>query len=220
MSPNARKEIFISYSSQDVDIVEIICNLLEKDGLRCWFAPRDIRPGFNYPEEIIQAIKNAKIFVLFLTSNSNCSRHVLNEVENAEREEKETLSIHLEDIEPSDALGYFVNRRHFIRYRGPDPDGRVKYLSDPIKELILAKSELTSDERGILRTFTGRYTVRVPSGIARDYNKGTKYTLSLDEVRKKLTSLTKRGLLEMVTGKHGTPKWQLTENGRVALKQN
>lgn len=37
-------DIFISYSSRDA-LPHRVCSELEARGLRCWIAPRDIRPG-------------------------------------------------------------------------------------------------------------------------------------------------------------------------------
>ncbi|HXQ15450.1 MAG TPA: toll/interleukin-1 receptor domain-containing protein [Caulobacteraceae bacterium] len=38
-------DVFISYSSKDKTTADAICALLERDGAKCWIAPRDILPG-------------------------------------------------------------------------------------------------------------------------------------------------------------------------------
>ena len=41
------KEVFISYSTVDAVQAETVRNVLEKNGLSCWMAPRDIPGGSN-----------------------------------------------------------------------------------------------------------------------------------------------------------------------------
>lgn len=77
------KQVFISYSSNDIEVANKICNLLENRGIDCWIAPRDIDPGKNYGEEIIKAIESTTATVLILSENANRSHHVKNEVERA-----------------------------------------------------------------------------------------------------------------------------------------
>ena len=38
-------DAFISYSSKDKTIADAVCARLEARGIRCWIAPRDVRPG-------------------------------------------------------------------------------------------------------------------------------------------------------------------------------
>lgn len=38
-------DIFISYSGKDSNTANVICHELEKNGIRCWMAPRDIPVG-------------------------------------------------------------------------------------------------------------------------------------------------------------------------------
>ena len=38
-------DVFISYSHKDKAAADAVCASLEADGVRCWYAPRDIAPG-------------------------------------------------------------------------------------------------------------------------------------------------------------------------------
>src|ERR1700683_3384018 len=66
-------DVFISYSSDDKPIADAACAALESANIRCWIAPRDISPGRDYGESIIDAIEGAKIFVLILSGSANGS---------------------------------------------------------------------------------------------------------------------------------------------------
>jgi TIR domain len=37
--------VFISYASQDAAVANSTVENLEQHGLRCWMAPRDVKPG-------------------------------------------------------------------------------------------------------------------------------------------------------------------------------
>ena len=51
--------IFISYSSKDQQIAETIYQALEARGHDCWIACRDVRPGENFQEAIVRALRSA-----------------------------------------------------------------------------------------------------------------------------------------------------------------
>ncbi len=65
------KYYFISYSSKDYWFVSQIRDAIEKAGIRCWMAPRDIPHGTNYAHIIEVAIQNAQRFIILLLSNSS-----------------------------------------------------------------------------------------------------------------------------------------------------
>lgn len=41
-------DVFISYSSKDKPVADATVAVLEANGIRCWIAPRDIRPGADW----------------------------------------------------------------------------------------------------------------------------------------------------------------------------
>jgi hypothetical protein len=48
--------VFISHSTKDKEIAAEICAALEADGISCWIAPRDIKPGEEWPVAIVKAV--------------------------------------------------------------------------------------------------------------------------------------------------------------------
>lgn len=67
-------DTFISYSSKDKTTADAVCAVLEQAGIRCWIAPRDIRPGGEYGGAIIEAIDQCRVMVLIFSSGANSSR--------------------------------------------------------------------------------------------------------------------------------------------------
>jgi hypothetical protein len=78
-------DAFVSYASHDTSVADFIVEALEKHGLRCWIAPRDVTPGSHYADHIMSAISRAKVLVLVLSGSALASKHVGKEVERAFR---------------------------------------------------------------------------------------------------------------------------------------
>jgi len=102
------KEVFISYSTVDLANAETVRNVLEKNGLSCWMAPRDIPGGSNYTKEIPIAIRNCKVFVLILSKNAQGSQWVLKELDSAVNCGKVILPFMLEDCILNDEFNFLL----------------------------------------------------------------------------------------------------------------
>ena len=102
------KEVFISYSTVDAAQAETVRNVLEKNGLSCWMAPRDIPGGSNYTKEIPIAIRNCKVFVLILSKNAQGSHWVLKELDSAVNCGKVILPFMLEDCILNDEFNFLL----------------------------------------------------------------------------------------------------------------
>lgn len=109
-----QKLVFISHSNKDRQEAEKICATLESSGIGCWFAKRDVIPGKNYDEEILDGIENSKIIVVLISSHSNLSEHVKREVEIGSSSEKELLPIKLENVQIGKKLRYFLASRQIL----------------------------------------------------------------------------------------------------------
>ncbi len=102
------KEVFISYSSVDSVQAETVRNVLEKNGISCWMAPRDIPGGSNYTKEIPIAIRNCKVFVLILSKNAQSSHWVLKELDSAVNSGKVILPFMLENCVLNDEFNFLL----------------------------------------------------------------------------------------------------------------
>src|SRR5690242_10525303 len=81
--PHMAHDVFISHSSKDKPMADAVCATLEAQGIRCSVAPRDITPGMEFAESIIDAINSTRIMVLMFSSHANESPQVRREVERA-----------------------------------------------------------------------------------------------------------------------------------------
>jgi TIR domain-containing protein/pentapeptide repeat protein len=79
---------FISYSSMDEDFAERLYADLQSNGVRCWFAPHDLRTGQRIRHGIDEAIRQHEKLLLILSEHSVTSTWVEFEVEAALDKEK------------------------------------------------------------------------------------------------------------------------------------
>ncbi|MCM1058621.1 MAG: toll/interleukin-1 receptor domain-containing protein [Firmicutes bacterium] len=124
--------IFISHSSKDASTAAEICDLLEQNGIECFVAPRDIRSGREYAEEIVNGIDGSHAMVLLMSGAANASPHVLREVERAVSKNIPLLVYKLEEVELSRSLEYFLMTHQWIDQE--KTDDYVKIL-EAVKEL-------------------------------------------------------------------------------------
>ena len=101
-------QIFISYSSKDNIEAFKLCEFLEQKGNQCFIAPRNIQPGREYGEEIINGIDSSEGMILLLSENSNQSPHVLREVERAVSKKIPIYVYSLEQVALSKSMEYFL----------------------------------------------------------------------------------------------------------------
>jgi len=107
-------DVFISHSSKDKLTADAICHAMEQNGVSCWIAPRDIRGGREYGEEIISGIENCKLTVLVFSEHSNDSPYVKSEIERAFSKNKIIIPYRLSNIEMSRGLEFFLAGKHWI----------------------------------------------------------------------------------------------------------
>ena len=60
-------EVFLSHQHESKEIINQICQLIEKNDIKCWVAPRDVK--IEHSKEIIEAIEKCKVFIIFEDEN-------------------------------------------------------------------------------------------------------------------------------------------------------
>ncbi len=78
---NIDRDVFIAYSSKDIDVALKLLNKLEENGIECFFGARNLsNVGAQYEENIYTALENCKVFVFISSRNSrttNCDAYKL-----------------------------------------------------------------------------------------------------------------------------------------------
>ncbi len=108
------EKVFISYGHADQSVADQLCAFLERSGLPCWIAPRDIATG-NYAGEITRALRATDIVVVICSKESCRSEHVKNEVTLAFNNQKQILPYCLVENAFDDDLEYFLSSKQRIQ---------------------------------------------------------------------------------------------------------
>jgi len=129
-------DVFISYASPDIAVAEAVCGALEREGVSCWVAPRDVMPGEFYGDAIVRAIDAAKAIVLVLSQNAAASSHVLREVERASSKRHPVISLRIDLAPLPTGLEYFLNTSQWLDASGGEPGSALPTLVTAVCRVI------------------------------------------------------------------------------------
>lgn len=134
-------DIFISHSHADKVFADAICHSVEANGVRCWVAPRDIRPSDDWAEAIINAMDTARILVLIFSAHSNTSPQVRREIERAVSKGLHVLTFRIENVPLSKSLEYFISSQHWLDAVEGELDPHLGQLNECIALLLSYRAD-------------------------------------------------------------------------------
>lgn len=138
-------DVFVSYSHHDKPQADAVCATLEAKGIRCWIAPRDLIPGQEWGEAIVDAIRSVRVMVLVFSSHANASPQIRREVERAVHAETVLVPFRIEDVLPEKSLEYFLGTPHWLDALTPPLEAHLERLGAAVTSL-LAVSKPTAQE--------------------------------------------------------------------------
>lgn len=130
------RDVFLSHSHVDKVYADAICHALESSEIRCWVAPRDIRPSEDWAESIINAMDNCRILLLIFSADSNRSPQVRREVERAVNKGMIVLPFRIENVPLSKSLEYFISAQHWLDAIDGDRSQHLSDLRDCVVTLL------------------------------------------------------------------------------------
>jgi hypothetical protein len=139
-------DVFISYSSRDKPTADAVCAALERHAIRCWIAPRDVLPGMEWGEAIVDAIHDSQVMVMVFSARANESRHVRREVERAISRGIAIVPFRIEAIVFSHSLGYFIGNIHWLDALSPPLEKHLNDLADKVSVLLLKRRQNPAEE--------------------------------------------------------------------------
>ncbi|GEM_PF-3225221 len=142
-----RHRVFISYANPDKETADIICGILESQGIQCWIAPRDVIPGEKYAKEIIDGIEESQVFVLIFSSNALSSHHVSSEVDRAFCKKIPIIAFRIENILPTEEMEYYLGNKHWLDAFTPPMENHGKKLALTIQRLLDSQSSIKPSNR-------------------------------------------------------------------------
>jgi hypothetical protein len=140
-------DVLISYSTTDKTVAEAICARLEAESVRCWIAPRDITPGKEWGEAIMEAIAESKVIVLIFSADSNHSPQVKREITAAVNHNKLLVPFRIDGTLPDKTMRYLLNVSHWLDAMKPPMRDHIQHLVTVVKHIVDGQntSDLSSD---------------------------------------------------------------------------
>jgi len=135
------RRVFISYATADRKQAVNVCDALERRGVECWIAARDVAPGENYQEAIVRALRGADAMALVFSGAANDSDEIKKELSLASRYGTPVIALRIQDVEPTDAFAYELSTRQWIdAFRGPGRSGKaIDLLASRIGQIAARK---------------------------------------------------------------------------------
>jgi len=160
MKPASGFSAFISYASDDSEKAHEICRNLEARGLACWIAPRDVRAGREYADEIVTGIEKSACLIVLLSKAANASAFVCREVERAVANHKPIFPIRLEAVMPDGGLELFISGTHWLDASEGNWHDHIRRLTRDVADLTAGASPRPA------RPLGERHGLRVAYGTA------------------------------------------------------
>ena len=142
-SPNHARsshDVFVSYASQDVAVASSVVENLERHGIKCWIAPRDVTPGSPYAGEIVGAINEAKVLVLVLSEHAVASAHVGREIERAASKRRRVISLRTDAATLTRSFEYFLSESQWIDVTALGMPGALAKLTQAVGQGLAPSS--------------------------------------------------------------------------------
>ena len=121
-TPALDRDIFISYSRKDAEIVKAIYEWLEKAGYKCWLDIDGMFSGVSYKKVIVDAIRRSKVLLFMSSENSNKSRNVVSEVSVAVEYGKKIIPVRLDMSSYSESIEYDIINHDYVVYDRSRPE--------------------------------------------------------------------------------------------------
>ena len=172
--------VFVSHSSQDHEVAGRLCEALERHGLGCWLASRDVEPGENFQEAIVKAICAVRAMVLVFTGSANNSDEIKKEIALASHYHLAVIPVRVEDVLPTGAFLYELSTRQWID-AFEDWDRAMSRLADQIGGMAsgpaAAPAAHASPDPSAASNLSGKW---VSGPLANPYDRNTTSTLHFE----------------------------------------
>ena len=129
-------DVFISYSSNDKTVADAACAILEQHEIRCWVAPRNVAPGADWGESIVEAITASTVMLLIFSSHANRSQQIKREVECAFGADVTVVPFRIERIDPTGSFRFFLGNIHWLDALSAPLETHLQQAADHINAIL------------------------------------------------------------------------------------
>src|SRR5215470_5178234 len=106
--------LFVSHVTEDRAAASQVVEELERRGVRCWIAPRNVQPGKPFDDDIADAIESCRAMLLIFSSQCNESEYIRREITVAGNANKLIIPFRIENVEPKRGLSVRLANLHWI----------------------------------------------------------------------------------------------------------
>ena len=128
-------DAFISYSIEDMEIVDKICDYLEHKGYRCFVAHRDVPRGSVWAAAIMEALNNSVMMVAVFSEFYNASQQTDRELEIASENKMPVLTYCLSASKMTGVKKYYLDKLNRIE-AFPNPEDCFGELLDEVSRMV------------------------------------------------------------------------------------
>jgi TIR domain/YARHG domain len=129
-------DVFVSHSVKDKAVADSIVARLEAESVTVWIAPRDVVPGADWGESIIDAIESSRIMILIFSRNADASPQIKREVERAVNKGVYIIPFRVDDIPPTKSMEYFISTSQWMDAFSPPLERHLDNLAKTVKAVL------------------------------------------------------------------------------------
>ncbi len=129
-------DVFISYSRRDEDFIKQLYQSLIDQGISTWYDRENIRVGNQWATEIVEGIRDCKVFVLSLSPDSTASVNVRKEVDLAQRYQKQIVPLVWRPTEIPVAMEYQLAGIQWIEFNETVSEEKFSQLANVVQRLM------------------------------------------------------------------------------------
>jgi len=141
-------EVFLSYSAADKVTTLAVLAGIEDQGIRCWIAPRDVPAGSEYGQQIVDAVKTARVVVVIFSASANSSPHVRREIERAVSTERVIVPFRIENVVPTGAMEYALGNTHWLDAFAAPIEPHITALVNTVRRLLSSGTTRVPEQAG------------------------------------------------------------------------
>lgn len=155
------KKVFISYSSNDIEFVRSVSEVLKNNGFDTWYSGEQINDLDNWAGKITERMRQCDYFIVVLSKSSISSGQVLNEVYLASQLNLCKIPIRTEKVPLTEELSYHLPL-NAIEYYKMTEDVFVQVLLQSMKshpqktDLLAEEKESTHKMYDLMKIHTDR----------------------------------------------------------------
>lgn len=133
--------VFLCCATEDAAAGEAVRASLEGNGLKCFLQNPGLAPAQSSANRISEAIREAELFLLILSQQSNRSPDVRQQLETAAHFKLPVVTFRIEPAQPDDDLSYFLWEKHSVDGFEGRLDAHIPALLQQIQALLKSEEE-------------------------------------------------------------------------------